>query len=164
MMQPPPAVAAAPGYAQPPMQPAAPPSYQPQSPPATIAQGNPPLALDGCCCVSLWEKQAWVPGNVAWGAIHRGRTYLFAGPDEQRKFLADPDHYAPVASGNDVVLAAEQGRAVPGRRQHGVFYGNRIFLFVSEESLGKFSVNPAAYANQVLEALRDGATPAASVR
>jgi YHS domain-containing protein len=159
-------VAATPGYTQPQTPPpaAAPPNYQPQPPTTSIAPGNPPLALDGCCCVSLWEKQTWVPGNVAFGAIHRGRTYLFAGPEEQRKFLADPDHYAPVVSGNDVVLAAEQGRAVPGRRQHGVYYGNRIYLFASEESLSKFSANPAAYANQVQEALRDGNYPVGSVR
>ena len=93
------------------------------------------------------------------GAIHRGRTYLFAGPEEQRRFFTDPDRYAPVVSGNDVVLATEQGQAVPGTREHGVFYENRVYLFSSEASLDRFARNPGAYASQALEALRSGAYP-----
>ena len=68
-----------------------------------------------------------MPGDCRLGAIHRGRTYLFAGPDGS-SFLAAPDRYAPVASGNDIVLATDQGKVVPGT-EHGVFYENRIYLF-----------------------------------
>ena len=107
--------------------------------------------------MSLSERQQWIRGDSRWGAIHRGRTYLFAGPEEQRRFFADPDRYAPVASGNDVVMASEQGQAVPGTREHGVFFGNRVFLFSNEASLERFARNPGAYANQPLEALRAGA-------
>ena len=128
------------------------PSQPSQNPPAVA--GGAPLCLDGFCPVTLCEKQSWTPGDVRWGAIHRGRTYLFVGPEEQRRFFADPDRYAPVGSGNDIVLAAEQGRAVPGARQHGVFYENRVYLFASEESLLKFAERPEVYANQVLNATR----------
>jgi protein disulfide-isomerase len=121
--------------------------------PAQPAAG-PALGLDGYCSVSLVEKQQWVIGDRRWGAIHRGRTYLFVGPEEQRRFLADPDRYAPAVSGNDVVLAAEQGRPVPGMREHGVFFNNRVFLFSSEDTLEKFSRNPAQYATQGLGAMR----------
>jgi protein disulfide-isomerase len=121
--------------------------------------GNPPMGLDGYCAVTLVEKQQWTQGDRRWGAIHRGRTYLFTGPEEQRRFLADPDRFAPAVSGNDVVLAAEQGRPVPGMREHGVFYNNRIFLFAGEDTLEKFSRNPAVYATPSLGAMR---TPNAS--
>jgi thiol-disulfide isomerase/thioredoxin/YHS domain-containing protein len=126
--------------------------------------GNPPLGLDGFCPVSLCEKQRWLPGDSRWGAIHRGRTYLFAGPDEQRRFFQDPDRYAPAVSGTDIVLAAEQGQAVPGTREHGVFYHDRIYLFTSEETLSRFAENPARYANQAIEAFRSGANPGGLVR
>ena len=127
--------------------------------------GTPPWGLESFCPVSLCEKQKWVKGDRRWGAIHRGRTYLFVGPGEQQRFLANPDRYAPVAAGNDVVLAAEQGQIVPGMRQHGVFYQGRIYLFSSEASLQKFSANPNAYdANRSLEALRSGANPGPPVR
>ena len=130
---------------------------QPTISPTPAPAVNSPLCLDGFCPVSLYEKQQWLPGDRRWGAIHRGRTYLFTGPEEQRRFFTDPDRFAPVGSGNDVVLAAEQGRAVPGMRKHGVFFGNRIYLFSSEESLAKFAEKPEAYANQVLNAARSGA-------
>ena len=96
-------------------------------------------------------------GDRRWGAVHRGRTYLFTGPEEQRRFFADPDRYAPAISGNDVVLAAEQGQPVPGMREHGVFFGNHVYLFASEATLDKFARNPNLYANQTLGAVRTGA-------
>jgi YHS domain-containing protein len=118
---------------------------------------NPPVALDGYCPVVLSEQQQWTPGDRRWGAIHRGRTYLFAGPEEQRRFFTDPDRYAPAASGNDVILAIEQGQPVPGLREHGVFFGNRVYLFSSEATLEKFAGNPTQYANQAMSAFRTGA-------
>ena len=70
-----------------------------------------------------------------------------------------------MVSGNDVVLAVEQGQIAPGMRQHGVFYQGRVYLFSSEATLQKFSANPAAYnANQSLEALRSGAIPGQPLR
>ena len=118
---------------------------------------NPPLCLDGYCPVTLSEKQQWVVGDRRWGAIHRGRTYLFAGPEEQRRFFTDPDRYAPATSGNDVVMATEQGQTVPGMREHGVFFGNRVYLFSGEATLEKFARNPNQYATQALGAARPSA-------
>ncbi len=126
---PPPAAAAAPAVSPPPTAPA-------------------PLALDGYCPVQLVEKQAWTRGDARWGAIHEGRTYLFVGPDQQRRFFADPDRYAPVHGGNDVVLAVEKKQVVAGRRQHGVYYVGRVYLFRDEASLAKFTKNPRYYVEQ----------------
>ncbi len=130
----------------------------------TLPPGSPPLGIDGFCPVSLCEKQAWIPGDRRWGAIHRGRTYLFAGPEEQRRFFTDPDRFSPILSGNDVVLATDQNEMVPGMRRHGVFCGNRIYLFSSEATLEKFARNPSLYTNKALEALRSGARPAGQLR
>lgn len=113
---------------------------------ASTQRGNPPLALDGYCAVSLAEKERWVRGNPRFGVIHQGRTYLFAGPDEARRFYDDPDRYAPVASGDDVVLLAERGQRVPGRREHGAWYQGRVYLFSDETSYNKFAANPQRYA------------------
>ena len=56
--------------------------------------GNvPALGLDGYCPVTLADQKKWQVGDRRYGVIHRGRTYLFAGPVEQQKFLANPDHY-----------------------------------------------------------------------
>jgi len=157
-----------------------PPQGQGPQPPAVAAQqpsmpavedkprqapaGNPPLGMDGYCPVTLCEKQQWALGDRRWGAIHRGRTYLFTGQEEQRRFLADPDRYAPVISGNDAVLAIDQGQTAPGMREHGVYFGNRVYLFSSEASLEKFSKNPNIYANHAAEALRTGSNPGLPVQ
>lgn len=154
----------------PPPQPAAPASYAPAAqsavPPATVASANtqspvaaasaagpmtlppgvPPLGLEGHCPVALVERRNWVPGDTRWGAIHQGRTYLFSGPTEQQRFLADPDHYSPALAGNDPVLALEQHQQVPGAINCGVFYSKRIYLFQSAETLAKFRENPDRYA------------------
>jgi YHS domain-containing protein len=111
------------------------------------------LALDGYCPVTLVEKQQWVVGDHRWGATHRGSTYLFAGSEEQQRFLSDPDRYAPVICGNDIVQAMEKGQAIQGNREHGVFYNGHMFLFADEADLEKFSKNPAYYADQALEAI-----------
>ena len=123
-----------------------------QPPPDAIRVG-----LEGFCPVQLAEKAAWTPGDRQWGARHRSRIYLFAGPEEQRRFMADPDRYAPVLSGHDIVLAVEQRQTVPGFRAHGVTYGGRVYLFADENSLQKFSTNPKFYAERALQAMRSDA-------
>lgn len=142
---------AAPGISPPGTPPAAPPQNTPSNNSANVPPSDvqpplaPPLALDGYCPVSLVEKQQWIPGDKRWGANHQGRIYLFSGPEAQSRFLADFDRYAPAASGFDIVLAAEERKNVPGLRQHGVFFKDRIFLFASEATLQKFSANPLYY-------------------
>jgi YHS domain-containing protein len=129
----------------------------------TVA-GNPPVGLDGWCPVSLAEKQKWVPGDRRWGMNHRGHLYFFAGPEEQRRFFLDPDRYAPVVSGNDIVLVSE-GQVVAGRREYGVYFRNHVYLFSSDATRAKFEANPAPYADQALQALRAGAYhPAGQLR
>ena len=124
---------------------------------------NPLLGLDGFCPVQLVEKSRWQAGKKAWGAIHRGRTYLFAGVEEHRRFLADPDRYAPVGSGGDAVLLLEEGRLVPGFREHGLQFDGHIYLFADERTLEKFRSNPRYYADRALQTLRP-ATQTAAVR
>jgi protein disulfide-isomerase len=120
--------------------------------------------MEGFCPVTLAEKQQWVQGDRRWGVIHRGRIYLFVGPEEQKRFYANPDRYAPVISGNDIIQAMEKGQIVSGMREHGVFFNGHIFLFADEAALEKFSKNPAYYANQALEAIQASAHPAQQLR
>jgi thioredoxin-like negative regulator of GroEL len=58
-------------------------AYQPSAQAPQLPPGCPPAALDGNCPVTLMERRQWATGNRAWGAIHRGRTYLFVGLDEK---------------------------------------------------------------------------------
>jgi thiol-disulfide isomerase/thioredoxin/YHS domain-containing protein len=113
----------------------------------------PPMGLDGFCPVSLCESELWSKGDPRWGVIHRGRLYLFAGPEQQQRFWANPDHYSPVAAGHDPVLALDHGQTIEGRREHGVFFEGRIYLFASEASLQRFSQSPQRYASEITQAM-----------
>jgi YHS domain-containing protein len=155
--------------------PASPPAASPTSPPASVAGGpappagaraptglpdtpfpgstfNPPLALDGYCSVNLLDTQKWIAGDRRWGAVHRGRTYLFVGPDEQRRFLSDPDRFAPVLSGDDVVAAVERQETLSGSRAHGGFYRSHVYLFANEDNLQKFARDPDRYIQAIVQA------------
>lgn len=118
----------------------------------------PPVGLEGFCPVTLAEQKRWQVGDRRWGVVHRGRTYLFAGPIEQQKFLSNPDRYSPAVSGQDVVMALDYGQSVDGTRALGTEYQNRIYLFSSQASQNAFWKNPERYAAQVLQAENPGQT------
>jgi YHS domain-containing protein len=111
------------------------------------------LALDGFCAVRLADKNVWVQGDRRWGAFHRGHTYLFAGPEEQKQFLANPDKYTPVLSGIDIVLVVDRGATVAGSRAYGGTYANRLYLFASLESLKRFNANKDYYVKSIQQAM-----------
>jgi hypothetical protein len=144
----------------------------PLSVPAGLTLAKPPLAapqqnslpannlpgLDGFCPVRLVTEHRWQAGDPRYGAVHRGRIYLFTGPEEQRAFLANPDYYSPVLSGCDPVYYSDRNQLVPGGRQHGVFFRNRIFLFADAQSASAFRTDPGHYATQAEEAHRSAQT------
>lgn len=121
------------------------PVMPPQIPQTADSEPKPPsYGLEGYCPVELVQNERWAPGDLRYGAVHHGVTYLFAGPEQQAQFLANPERYAPANRGFDIVLTTEAGQDVPGKRQHGVFLvskdkGQRqIYLFSSEATLKKF--------------------------
>jgi YHS domain-containing protein len=130
--------------------------------PVADSYGSMPLGLEGFCPVTIAERGAWVEGRAQWGVRHRGRTYLFAGPEQQQSFMSNPDRYAPALSGDDPVLAFEAGRSEPGQRALGVTYGSRMYLFSSAETRAAFSADPTRYTTRVQMA--EGLAPADSTR
>lgn len=120
--------------------------------------GSMPLGLEGYCPVTLADRGVWTEGRAQWGVRHRGRTYLFAGPEQQQAFLTTPDRYAPALSGDDPVVAVEQGRSASGRRAYGVTFQSRMYLFSSPETRATFATNPERYTASVLLAERPAPT------
>jgi YHS domain-containing protein len=126
--------------------------------------GSMPVGLEGYCPVTLAEKSKWVEGRAQWGVRHRGRTYLFAGPEEQKAFLADPDRYAPALSGDDPVVAMDSGKSTAGQRRYGVTYQSRMYLFSSPESRAAFAADPQRYTTRVAIAERPAAADGSVLR
>jgi YHS domain-containing protein len=129
-----------------------PPSHPEPVPPDTY--GSMPVGLEGYCPVTLADRGVWTEGRAQWGVRHRGRTYLFAGPEQQQAFLAAPDRYAPALSGDDPVVVIDQRRSAPGRRAYGVTYQSRMYLFSSPETRAQFAANPERYTAPVMLAER----------
>jgi thioredoxin-related protein/YHS domain-containing protein len=119
-----------------------------------LPPGSPPLALEGYCPVTVIEKMVWKQGDPLYGAIHLNRTYLFPSAEQQAKFLANPDRYSPIISGNDPVVALEKNEIVSGRRQFGLVYENRMILFSSKESYDKFCKESKRYTTDLQQALQ----------
>ena len=143
-------------------QPASGPQVPPQAPAtapaasqaaAQLPPGSPPLAFEGYCPVSLKTARKWVRGNAQFGALHRGRTFLFTDEAQKQKFLANPDAYSPVFSGYDAVLMLEENKAVDGSRKYGYEYRGAFYLFSSQATMDKFAQNPDRYSAQVRQAM-----------
>ena len=117
-----------------------------------LPPGSPAVALDGFCPVQLTENERWDPGDRRWYAIHDGRTYLFAGPEERSRFLANPARYAPVQRGDDIVKLKDEGKHVAGSRMHGAWFRGKVYLFVSEDSYQQFDKNPFRFVSTTEEA------------
>ena len=118
-----------------------------------LPAGSPPLGFEGYCPVTLKFDKKWVRGNVQFGAIHRGRTYLFVGDQQRQQFLANPDAYSPVFSGMDPVALLDNGQTVAGNRKYGFEYRGAFYLFSSQETMKKFSSQPDHYAAEVRQAM-----------
>ena len=119
-----------------------------------LPPGSPPLGLDGYCPVHLVQRKCWTAGDVRFGAIHHGHTYLFASPEEQKQFLARPEAFAPVMGGQDPVRALDGQQSVAGKREFGVYYQSRVYLLADQASYERFTKNPNRYAAEALQARR----------
>ena len=127
----------------------------------------PPIGMEGFCPVSVAppgpnQEGVWKKGDPRFGAVHRGRTYLFASAAEQTKFLADPDAYSPILSGADPVIFAETGKLVEGRRSFGMAVPrdgrNEMYFFATQENLLRFEKNPQQFAIIAHQAMLKGET------
>ncbi len=152
----PPALAAA-TVAQTATRPAVPSSIQ-------LPAGSPPLGFDGYCPISLKFAKKWVRGDVRFGAIHRGRTYLFVNDQKRQQFLADPDAYSPVFSGIDPVMFLDDQQSLEGSRRFGYEYRGAFYLFSSAESMQKFASQPDQYSGKVRQAMNQIDTGAGTIR
>jgi protein disulfide-isomerase len=121
--------------------------------PRALPPNAPPLGFDGYCPVSMRQHWKWVAGDPRYGVVHVGRTYWFAGPNEQQQFLADPHRFSPALSGMDPVMAIDHRQQVPGKREHSIDYDNLFYMFSSEATLQQFAANPERYATSVRQAM-----------
>ena len=70
------------------------------------------------------------------------------------------DHRLAAARGGtaglDPVMLTDAGETVAGRREHGVVYRKRVYLFSSEDSLERFWQDPERFASPIRQAMESG--------
>jgi hypothetical protein len=122
-----------------------------ESPPKPAAVNHsalPSVALGGYCPVELGGNGRWVLGDLRWTVVYRNWIYRLSGPEQRRRFLADPDRFAPVDSGNDVVMSVSKNCSVPGKTAYCAIYENRLYMFSSEATQAEFNRTPQRFATK----------------
>ncbi len=102
-------------------------------------------AMEGYCPVELQNHDRWVAGNPDLQISYQGHMYHFSSEAAQKRFEAAPEKYAPAHGGDDVVLAVEENRTVPGSVNHSAVWQGRLYLFANSASLAAFQEDPSRY-------------------
>ena len=109
-------------------------------------------ALEGYCPVQLQEHDRWVAGNPSYRLTYQGQVFVFSSDAAKRRFEAAPERFAPMLGGNDVVLAMEENRNVPGSVSHSAVWHGRVYLFSSAATLAAFHDDPSRYSKTTQQA------------
>ena len=100
--------------------------------------------LKGFCAVVLRDTRDLKNALPEHTATHKGRTYYFSSDDAKVAFEKHPEQYAPVSSGNDVVLLKEKVTK-EGSLDHAVWFKDRLYLFTSQKTLEQFVATPSGF-------------------
>ena len=103
--------------------------------------------LKGFCPVAIRDERRLVLSVDQFSCEHLAQTYRFGSAEALEKFQANPELYAPIAGGLDVV-AVRQGRAVAnGSLDFAVWYRHRLHLFSNTDNLAAFRAAPRTFAS-----------------
>jgi len=103
--------------------------------------------LKGFCPVAIRDERRLASALDQYSCEHQAQTYRFCSAEALEKFLANPELYAPIAGGLDVV-AVRQGSAVAnGTLDFAVWYRHRLHLFSTTENLAAFRAAPRTFAS-----------------
>ena len=108
---------------------------------------EPTDGLKGFCPVAIRDDRRLAPALDQFSCEHQAQTYRFCSAEALEKFQANPELYAPIAGGLDVV-AVRQGSAVAnGSLDFAVWYRQRLHLFSTSETLAAFRAAPRTFAS-----------------
>ena len=117
-------------------------SAKPQTGFAELTDG-----LKGFCPVAIRDERRLAVALDEFSCEHQAQTYRFSSAEALEKFQANPEFYAPIAGGLDVV-AVRQGSAVAnGSLDFAVWYRHRLHLFSTTENLAAFRAAPRTFAS-----------------
>jgi len=101
--------------------------------------------LLGYCPVNL-RAGKFQRGKPEFSTIYLGRTYRFDSQEALNEFVRNPDPYAPVLQGIDVIEMNRTGRHVEGYLSFSCDYDGRFYLFRSTQNQEEFLADPTRFA------------------
>lgn len=112
---------------------------------AKLSQRSDREGLKGFCPVVLCEERRLVDAEEQFSAEYQGQTYHFSSSDAVEKFRAQPEKYAPVAGGLDIVAVRQASEVVSGSLDYAVWYRDKLYLFSSPQRKADFCANPRSF-------------------
>ena len=104
--------------------------------------------LKGFCPVVLRDERDLRDTRPEFSARYMGVTYNFSSAEAQQKFESDPEKYAPIQGGTDVVLLVSEQTHARGSIEHAVWYRDRLYLFSDGTSMQTFKEEPSRYVQE----------------
>lgn len=101
--------------------------------------------LKGFCPVTLCEHRDLIDADPRYSAVYQDRTYYVSSYDALMQFQEQPEKYAPVLGGIDVVHRQRNNTRVDGILDHAAWYRGKLYLFETARTLAEFSADPKAY-------------------
>ena len=103
--------------------------------------------LKGFCPVAIRDERRLVPAVDEFSCEHQGQAYRFSTAEALEKFQANPETYAPIAGGLDVVAVRNGAAVANGSLDFAVWYRHRLHLFSGAETLAAFRAAPRTFAS-----------------
>ena len=117
-----------------------------------IAERTGQTGLKNFCPVVLRDNADLADASDMFVSTFEGETYLLSSAEAKQSFDRNPQRYAPVFRGFDVVLFGNDGQTVKGSLDQAAWFGGRLYLFTSAESLQAFHRDPYRFARLAHEA------------
>lgn len=110
-----------------------------------IASRSELKGLKGFCPVVLRDRRDLVDSRSQFSSTYKSKMYYFSSAEAKSAFDRQPELYAPVEGGADIVLLMRDDVAVSGSLDFAAWFQNRLYLFNSRETLDAFVVSPRTY-------------------
>jgi YHS domain-containing protein len=102
------------------------------------------LALRGYDPVAYIEVHRPTPGKPEHAIVHKGSRFLFASAENQRKFAADPERYAP-QFGGFCALGTANGYKVATEPDAFAVVNGKLYLNYNRQVLDLWTEDQASY-------------------
>lgn len=97
--------------------------------------------------MGYWTEGKPIEGSPLLFAEWRGATWYFHSQENRRRFVANPEHYAPAFGGYCAFCVAESGaEATSGDPQVFLIHKDRLYILQSEEVKQQWLKDPDTYA------------------